>query len=71
MTEAALSFLGVGVPPEIPSWGSIIADGRDYMVRAPWLIIAPGVSIVLTVLSVNMIGDAIRDLVDPALRGVD
>ena len=71
VTEAALSFLGVGVPPEIPSWGSIIADGRDYMVRAPWLIIAPGVAIVLTVLSVNMIGDAIRDLVDPALRGVD
>jgi len=68
LTEAALSFLGVGVPPQVPSWGSIIAAGRDYIVRAPWMIVFPGLAIVLTVLSVNMIGDAIRDLVDPKLR---
>jgi len=68
LAEASLSFLGVGVPPYIPSWGSIIANGRAHMVRAPWLLVFPGVAIVLSVLSLNMMGDALRDVADPHTR---
>lgn len=68
ISEASLSFLGVGVPPYVPSWGSIIAEGRDYMVGAPWLIVYPGVAIMLSVLALNVIGDGIRDVMDPRLR---
>jgi len=68
LTEAALSFLGVGIPPHIPTWGNIIASGRDVMVEAPWLIAFPGSTIVLTVLSFNLVGDALRDIMDPKLH---
>ena len=69
LIEASLSFLGVGVPPYVPSWGSIIAQGRDYLVTAPWLTTFPGIFIVATVLSVNLLGDGIRDVMDPRLKG--
>jgi peptide/nickel transport system permease protein len=70
LTEATLSFLGVGVPPPNPAWGSMLSGkARDYMLSAPWMAIWPGVFISLTVLSWNLLGDAIRDLLDPRLRG--
>jgi peptide/nickel transport system permease protein len=67
ITEAGLSFLGAGVPPEIPSWGNIIADGRTFFQIAPWAILIPGAFIALTVLAVNMLGDGLRDRLDPRL----
>jgi peptide/nickel transport system permease protein len=67
LTEAALSFLGVGVPPEIPSWGNIIADGRTFFQIAPWVILIPGLFLAITVLAVNMLGDGLRDRLDPRL----
>ena len=69
LAEAALSFLGVGLPPHIPSWGSIITTGRMFMQTAPWITLYPGMAIVLTVLGLNLLGDGLRDLVDPRLRG--
>ncbi len=69
LAEAALSFLGVGLPPYIPSWGSIITTGRQFMQTAPWITLYPGVAIVITVLGLNLLGDGLRDLVDPRLRG--
>lgn len=66
--EAALSFLGVGVPATLPSWGNILSEGRVYMQIAPWLTIFPGLSIMLTVLGLNMIGDGLRDFLDPRLQ---
>jgi peptide/nickel transport system permease protein len=68
LTEAALSFLGAGVPPTIPSWGNMIASAQQYMQQAAWLILAPGFCILLTVLSLQMVGDALRDALDPRLR---
>ena len=68
LAEAALSFLGVGVNPEIPTWGNMINAGRDYVGTADWLMVFPGVAIVLAVLSLQMIGDGLRDLLDPRLR---
>ena len=67
MAEAALSFLGLGVPPPTPSWGSMIADGRDLdqLRRAPWTSVFPGVAIGLAVLGFNLLGDALRDALDP------
>jgi peptide/nickel transport system permease protein len=67
--EASLSFLGVGVPPPAPAWGSMIAEGRSYVVSAWWLCIFPGLAVLLTVLSVNLLGDALTDLLDPRSRG--
>lgn len=67
LTEAGLSFLGAGVPPEIPSWGNIIAEGRSFFQIAPWGILIPGVFLALTVLAVNMLGDGLRDRLDPRL----
>ena len=67
--EASLSFLGVGVPPPAPSWGSMIADGRSYITTAWWLCMVPGFAILLTVMSVNLVGDALADKINPALRG--
>jgi len=67
LTEAALSFLGAGVPPEIPSWGNIIAQGRVFFQLAPWSILIPGAFLALTVLAVNMLGDGLRDRLDPRL----
>ncbi|MES0039460.1 ABC transporter permease [Mesorhizobium sp. M0046] len=65
MTEAGLSFLGVGVPPEIPSWGNMIASSRLYLAIAPLTIFAPGICLAVTVLAVNLLGDGLRDLFDP------
>ncbi|MET3524580.1 ABC transporter permease [Mesorhizobium abyssinicae] len=68
LTEAALSFLGVGVPPEIPSWGNMIASSRLYLAIAPLTIFAPGIGLAATVLSVNLLGDGLRDLFDPRAK---
>lgn len=65
--EASLSFLGLGVPVEIPTWGRMLAEGRDYMLTNPWLAIIPGVAITVTVLGVNLMGDWLRDYLDPKL----
>ncbi|MGX9147943.1 ABC transporter permease [Mesorhizobium sp. 128a] len=65
LTEAGLSFLGVGVPPEIPSWGNMIASSRLYLAIAPMTIFAPGICLAVTVLAVNLLGDGLRDLFDP------
>jgi peptide/nickel transport system permease protein len=70
LAEASLSFLGYGVPPPEPSWGGMLsADGRRFMFQAPWMLIAPGIALSLVVYAVNMFGDAIRDVLDPRLRG--
>ena len=66
--EAALSFLGVGVPPQIPTWGGIISAGQVYLRQAAWISIFPGVAIVLSVLALNLLGDGLRDFLDPRLR---
>ncbi len=68
--EAALSFLGVGVPPQIPSWGNVLAEGRLYLQQAPWLTLFPGAAIMACILGLNLFGDGLRDLLDPKLRGV-
>jgi peptide/nickel transport system permease protein len=67
LTEAGLSFLGAGVPPEIPTWGNMIAGSRLYLARAPWTIFAPGVLLALVVLAVNLLGDGLRDRLDVRL----
>lgn len=67
--EASLSFLGVGVPPPAPSWGSMVADGRSYIASAWWLCMVPGMAILITVMAVNLLGDALTDRINPALRG--
>ena len=70
LAESALSFLGFGVPPPYPSWGGMLSgSGRTYMFRAPWMAIWPGVAISLAVFGFNMLGDALRDVLDPRLRG--
>lgn len=69
LAEAALSYLGVGEPPGVPSWGNILSSGRDYMLQAPWLTIFPGLAIVICVLGLNLLGDGLRDVLDPRLRG--
>jgi peptide/nickel transport system permease protein len=68
LSEAVLSFLGLGAPPDVPSWGTLIAEGRNYIREAPWLTISPGVAIAVTVLGLNLIGDGLRDVLDPRLR---
>ncbi len=70
LTEAALSFLGVGVPPTTPTWGNMIAGAQQYFRQADWLILFPGLAIVLTVLSLQMVGDGLRDALDPRLQKV-
>ena len=70
LIEAGLSFLGFGIPPPQPSWGSMLSgSGRSYMFLAPWIAIWPGVAIAVTVYGVSMFGDALRDILDPRLRG--
>ncbi len=66
--ESGLSFLGLGVPPPAPTWGRMLYEGRDYLTIAPWEITLPGLCIMLVVLSVNFIGDGLRDALDPRLR---
>jgi len=67
LAEASLSFLGVGVSTDMPTWGTMLASGREYMNNAPWLMIFPGLAIVFSVLSLQLLGDGLRDLVDPRL----
>lgn len=66
--EAALSFLGVGVPPHVPTWGGIIAAGQVYLRQAAWISVFPGAAIILSVLALNLLGDGLRDFLDPRLR---
>lgn len=67
LAEAGLSFLGVGVSPSVPTWGTMIAQGRQYLDQAPWILFFPGLAIVLAVLSLQLVGDGLRDLLDPRL----
>ena len=67
LLEAILSFLGAGTPPEIPSWGNIMAEGRTYFQLAPWIIFFPGTALALIVLAVNVLGDGLRDTLDPRI----
>lgn len=69
MFEASLSFLGVGVRPPTPSWGGTINESQSYFLEAPWLVASPGAAILLTSLAFNLVGDALRDAIDPQLRG--
>jgi peptide/nickel transport system permease protein len=68
LAEAGLSFLGVGVPPVLPTWGSMISSGQQFAHQAIWLVVFPGVAIILSALSLQMVGDGFRDLLDPKLR---
>ena len=68
LTEATLSFLGVGAVPPTPTWGNIMAEGRQYMTDAPWIITIPGAALMITVLGLNLLGDGLRDVLDPRLR---
>src|SRR5438309_784313 len=68
-TEAGLSFLGLGIPPPTPSWGNILSEGRQYIKCCPWLTTFSGLAIMLAVLAFNLVGDALRDLLDPRLKG--
>lgn len=68
LAESALSFLGVGVPPQNPTWGNMIATGQSYFQRADWMMLFPGAAIALSVLSLQLVGDALRDALDPKLR---
>lgn len=68
LTEAALDYLGLGVPPNIPTWGAMLSDGRPYLAVAWWLAVLPGVAIVCAVLGINLLGDWLRDYLDPRLR---
>jgi peptide/nickel transport system permease protein len=67
LTEAILSFLGAGTPPTIPSWGNMVAEGRLLFQIAPWNLLWPGVALAVTILSVNILGDGLRDRLDPKL----
>ena len=68
IAEASLSFLGLGVPPEIPTWGAMLADGRTYISTSWWLALFPGLCIFFTVLGINLLGDGMRDIFDPRLK---
>jgi peptide/nickel transport system permease protein len=68
LVESALSFLGLGVQPPTPSWGNMLLEGKDVLEIAPWLSVFPGLAILLTVLGYNLLGESLRDLLDPRLR---
>jgi len=68
LSEAVLSFLGLGAPPTVPSWGVLISEGRAYMREAAWLTVVPGIAIALTVLGLNLLGDGLRDVLDPRMK---
>ena len=68
ISEASLSFLGLGVPPDIPTWGTMLSDGRSYVTSAPWLSIFPGLAIFVVVLGINLLGDGLRDVLDPRMK---
>lgn len=67
LIEAALSFLGAGTPPEVPSWGNIMAEARPYFQLKPWMVLLPGLFLAITVLAINLLGDGLRDMLDPRL----
>jgi peptide/nickel transport system permease protein len=66
--EASLSFLVAGIPPYIPSWGTMLGEARAYLRDAPWTMVFPGLSLTVTVLALNFLGDGMRDILDPRLR---
>jgi peptide/nickel transport system permease protein len=68
LAESSLSFLGLGAPPPAPSWGNILSDARNFMLDNPWMTIFPGVAITLAILGFNLLGDALRDVLDPRLK---
>ena len=70
LSAASLDFLGLGAPPDIPSWGNMLAESRNFITRAPWLLFFPGLMIVLTAFALNLVGDALRDRLDPRFRSV-
>jgi peptide/nickel transport system permease protein len=70
LSESALSFLGLGVPPPAPTWGNMLAAGRPFIQQAVWLGLFPGLCIALTLLGINLLGDALRDRLDPRMRGL-
>ena len=69
LLEATLSFLGIGVQPPIPSWGNIVAENQSYFGSAPWIVFLPGAAIILLALSFNLVGDSLRDILDPTQKG--
>jgi len=69
IVEAALGFLGAGTPPEVPSWGNMMAESRAFFLLDPWLTLMPGIALTVTVLAINMLGDGLRDGLDPRLKG--
>ena len=69
LAESALSYLGLGVMPPTPSWGNMLSNAQSYVNRAPWLVVSPGATIFLTVLCLYLIGDGLRDALDPRLKG--
>jgi peptide/nickel transport system permease protein len=68
LNEAVLSYIGVGPPPPTPTFGAIIANGRDFIVAAPWITMAPGLTVLVCVLGLNLLGDGLRDVLDPRMR---
>lgn len=68
LSAASLDFLGLGLPPDVPSWGNMVAETRRYITRAPWLLMFPGGAIILTVFSLNLVGDVLRDRLDPRFK---
>jgi peptide/nickel transport system permease protein len=69
MLEASLSYLGIGVQPPTPSWGGMIQQAQSYYRTAPWMVIFPGLAIMITVFAFNLLGDGLRDVLDPTQRG--
>ena len=67
-SASSLSFLGVGIPVPVPEWGAMLSDGRTYIRSAPWMCIFPGLAIMMTVLALNLMGDGLRDALDPKLK---
>ena len=68
LTEASMSYLGIGIQPPMSSWGGMISEGQTYYRAAPWIVMYPGLALVLTVLSFNLLGDGLRDALDPRSR---
>ena len=68
LLEATLSFLGLGLPPPMPSWGLMVSEGKQYMFFQPWVITIPGVALLLLVLAINLLGDGLRDITAPEAR---
>ena len=66
--ESGLSFLGMGIQPPVPSWGNMLSNAQQYMIASPWLAVYPGIMIFLTVVSINFMGDGLRDALDPKLK---